>query len=159
MSILGKHVITLSAILFFGGCDSRESMPMGEPNGFAKVEIYEKEGEKTLYFNRKFYVGAIGAHGWVGWVTYSYNVTLPLGKVRNVMNPPIFGPDTVGGTFGYMTFDEKKQEITIRMRQVHYRNFDFDPAYGGKMNSLEIVDEFEMPLNGTYHVDDLAAFK
>ena len=152
--------ISLSAILFFGGCNGREPMPMGEPDGFVKVRIDEKAMEKTLYFNRKFYVGAIGAHGWVGWVTYGYTVTLPLGKVRNVMNPFFSGPDIDGKAFGYMTFDDRKQEITIRIRQVHFaQEGTYDPAYGGGPASLEIVGESELELNGTYHVDDPAAFK
>ena len=122
--------------------------------------MQQKIGKKILHFNRNFYMGITGAHGWIGWVTYSYNITLPLGKVRNVMNPFLNGPDIDGETFGYIFFDERKQEITIRIRQVHFAQGGiYDPAYGGGPGSLEIVGESELELNGTYHVDDPTAFK
>ena len=152
--------IALSCIIFFGGCVDREPEPTGDPKGFAGVRIDEKIGKKILHFNRNFYVGTIGAHGWIGWVTYEYNITLPLGKVRNVVNPFLNGPDIDGETFGYIIFDENKQEITIRMRQVHFaQEGTYDPAYGGGPGSLEIVGESELELNGTYRVDDPTAFK
>ena len=159
MEINKVSIVTL-ALLLLTSCVSRDPNAGGNCASFERVRIDETENKKVLYFNRKIMVNKLGAHGWEDSITYSYNIVIPLGRIRNYMNPMVTGPDMEGECFGYIIFNEEKREITLRLRQVQYQpGVLFDPNHGGGAQSLPVIGDIEVPINGVYHIDNPDVFK
>ena len=155
-----KLLLTVTGTLLLTGCADRTLKNDENTVVFERVKIDEAAGDKILYFSRNIFVGALGAHGWIESMTYEYNIAIPLGRLRNCMNPLVTGPDITGENYGYIIFDENKKEIKLRLYQVHYSPGSlYDPEHGGGLNSLPIIGDSEVPINGTYHVDNADAFK
>jgi hypothetical protein len=152
---VGNKILYLSLMLviFNVGCIGRDPKP-DRPEGVYQVDIDKEKNVKVIRIRRFEYVGLPSPEGWVGWQTFSYTLTVPLGHLRNSLNPVINGPDMSGDSgFGYVIFDEEMKTISIHMRQLQYKNgFIFDKNHGGGVRSIIVTGDVECPINGEYHI-------
>jgi hypothetical protein len=161
---VGPAVINKVSILFLTillvGCMTNPDKP-GESGlcSVYKVEIDKAHNEKIIYIHRSYPKGVTeGSYNFTGM---SYNFIAPLGRLRNIINPRINGPDLGSDSiYGYVIFDEDKHEMTIKIRQLELPDNQIsDPTHGGGTRSVPVLGDEDVLINGTYHIDNPDAFK
>ena len=146
-----------------GICESR---PSGQIEGIFDVKLDQIAKRKIIAVRVMRYVGFIGPHGWVGWTSKVYTINMPLGAEKNDIDVKVTGPDVDSeSTYGYVTLDHKRSEISIHIRQLNYSNESAETALNNgnsreiNIRSLKVIGDEPIPINGTYRVDNQDAFR
>lgn len=157
--MVNKSLILIGLFILCGCQTNSNSSALNNHCSVYKVEIDQAHNQKIIYISLKYPKGVTeGSYGFTGM---SYNFIAPLGKLRNIISPIINGPDIGSDAiYGYVTFDEQKHEMTIKIRQLIFPvDMIEDPSHGGGLRSIPVLGDDDVSINGTYHIDNPDVFK